>query len=220
MDRGNVNPIQHLPWWLRETTKRTLICLVRIGIWTLNSPNTSPLCWISIGAMLFAFKSFIIETLRSRQEGIRVCILNRCNDATVRTRELPLLHASCDVITLSRAHVASRNKWFTIMFFTRLTSWESACKIIARHGNISPLYPFPLSSSLSLSIFLSSLRNKSKTKVFPVHLKTILEVVLSELKIWNYHHYVQKIMRFLQKHSHSLKLKYLFRAHLIFMFTH
>ena len=87
------------------------------------------------------------------------------------------------------------------MFFTRLTSWVSACKIIARRGNISPLYLLPLSSSLSL--FLPLLRNKSKTKVFPVHLKTILEVLLSELKIWNFHHYVQKIMLFLQKHSHS-----------------
>ena len=78
------------------------------------------------------------------------------------------------------------------------TSWESACKIIVRRRNISPLYPLhPLSSSLS--IFLPSLRNKSKTKVFPVHLKTVLEVVSSELKIWNFHHYVQKIMHFLQK---------------------
>ena len=66
------------------------------------------------------------------------------------------------------------------MFFRRLTSWESAYKIIVRRGNISLLYPLPPLSS-SLSIFLPSLRNKSKTKVFPVHLKTVLEVVLSEL---------------------------------------
>ena len=59
-----------------------------------------------------------------------------------------------------------------------------------------------------------------KTKVFPVHLKTIIEVVLSELKIWNLHYYVQERMLFLQKHSHSLKLQNLFRAHVIFQFTH
>ena len=36
------------------------------------------------------------------------------------------------------------------MFFTRLTSWESASKIIAWDRNISPLYLLP-----SLSIFLT-----------------------------------------------------------------
>ena len=44
-------------------------------------------------------------------------------------------------------------------------------------------------------------------------------MVLSELEIWNFHNYVQKIMHFLQKHSHSLQLQYLFRAHVIFQFT-
>ena len=104
------------------------------------------------------------------------------------------------------------------MFFTRLTSWESASKNIARRRNISPLYPLP--HSLALSLFFASLRNKFKTKVFPVNLKTILEVVLRELKIWDFHQYVQKIMLFLQKHSHSLKLQYIFREHVIFQFTH
>ena len=93
----------------------------------------------------------------------------------------------------------------TIMFFTRLASWESASKIIARRRNISPLYPHP--SSLALLPFFPLLRNKFKTKV---QLKTSLEVVLSELKIWDFHHYVQERVLFLQKHSHSLKLQYLF----------
>ena len=79
---------------------------------------------------------------------------------------------------------------YTIILFTRLTSWESACKIVAQRGKISPLYPLP--PSLVFSLFLPSLTNKSKTKAFPVHLKTILEVVLSELKIWDFHHYVQE----------------------------
>ena len=34
--------------------------------------------------------------------GIRASIFNRCNDATVRTREVPLVHATCNVIALSR----------------------------------------------------------------------------------------------------------------------
>ena len=104
------------------------------------------------------------------------------------------------------------------MFFTRVKSWQSARKIIARFETSLHSIPFPLSSSLSL--FLPSLRNKFKTKVFSVHLKTILEVVLRELKIWDFHYYVQERMLFLQKHSHSLKLQNLFRAHVIFQFTH
>ena len=43
-----------------------------------------------------------------------------------------------------------------------------------------------------------------------IHLKTVLEVLLNEIKIWNFHHYDQKILHFLQKNSHSLKLQYLF----------
>ena len=31
--------------------------------------------------------------------------------------------------------------WQAIIFFTRLTSWESACKIIVQRRKISPLYP-------------------------------------------------------------------------------
>ena len=48
----------------------------------------------------------------------------------------------------------------------------------------------------------------------------ILEVVLSELKIWDLHYYVQERMLFLQNDSHSLKLQNLFRAHVIFQFMH
>ena len=33
MNRGNENPTQHLPWWLRKTTKKTLVRLVGTGIW-------------------------------------------------------------------------------------------------------------------------------------------------------------------------------------------
>ena len=57
MDCGNVNPTQHLPWWLRETTKRTPITLVSTGIWTRNSPKTRPVWGNSIDCMLCGFKN-------------------------------------------------------------------------------------------------------------------------------------------------------------------
>ena len=41
-----------------------------------------------------------------------------------------------------------------------------------------------------------------------------------DLKIWDFNHYVQKRVHFLKEYSHSLKLQYLFRAHVIFQFTH
>ena len=40
------------------------------------------------------------RTSQSAGAGIRVSIINDYNDATVRTREVLLVHASCDVITL------------------------------------------------------------------------------------------------------------------------
>ena len=54
-----------------------------------------------------AFKNFIIDRiLQSAGAGIRASVFNRYNDATVRTREVPLVYASCDVIILS--HIRSR----------------------------------------------------------------------------------------------------------------
>ena len=41
MDRGNENPTQHLPSWLRKTTKKKPIMLVGTGIWTRDHPNAS-----------------------------------------------------------------------------------------------------------------------------------------------------------------------------------
>ena len=52
----------------------------------------------------------------------------------------------------------------------------------AAQKHLSTLSPSPLSSSLSLSLFLSSLGNKFETKVFSDQLKTGLEVVLREIK--------------------------------------
>ena len=48
-------------------------------------------------------KNFTIDhTSESAGAGLRASNFNRCNDATVRTWEVSLVHASCDVITLSR----------------------------------------------------------------------------------------------------------------------
>ena len=48
-------------------------------------------------------QNFITDrTSQSAGAGIRASIFNRCNDATVRTREVPLVHVPCDVNTLSR----------------------------------------------------------------------------------------------------------------------
>ena len=41
MDRGNENPTQHLPWWLRKTTKKNPVRLVGTGIRTRDLPNAS-----------------------------------------------------------------------------------------------------------------------------------------------------------------------------------
>ena len=102
MDPGNINPIQHLPWWLRETSKRILISLVGTGIWTRNSLNTSPVWWIWIGAMLCAFKNLITDrTSQSAGAGIRT---PSSTAATMLLWELGkglLVHVLCDVITLS-----------------------------------------------------------------------------------------------------------------------
>ena len=42
------------------------------------------------------------HTSQSAGAGIKTYIFNRCNDATERTQEVPLVDASCDVITQSR----------------------------------------------------------------------------------------------------------------------
>ena len=41
-------------------------------------------------------------TPQSARVVIRASIFNHCNDASVKTREVLLVHASCDIITLSR----------------------------------------------------------------------------------------------------------------------
>ena len=41
MDRGNENPTQHLPWWLRKTMEKTPVRLVGTGIRTRDLLNAS-----------------------------------------------------------------------------------------------------------------------------------------------------------------------------------
>ena len=51
--------------------------------------------WISIGDRLRAFNNFITNrTSQSPAGGIRASIFNRCNDAIVRIRDVPLVYAS------------------------------------------------------------------------------------------------------------------------------
>ena len=53
------------------------------------------LAQLTIGAMLCAFKKFITNrTSQSAGAGIRASIFNCCNNATVRTLEVPLMHES------------------------------------------------------------------------------------------------------------------------------
>ena len=78
-------------------------------------------------ATLCACKNFIADRAsQSAGAGIRASIFNRCSNATVRTREVTLVHASCDVITLSVHAVALRNKWFNNCGTSgKLTLWTS-----------------------------------------------------------------------------------------------
>ena len=41
MDRGNENPTQHLPWWLRKNHEKTPARMVGTGIRTRDLPNAS-----------------------------------------------------------------------------------------------------------------------------------------------------------------------------------
>ena len=95
--------------------------------------------WISIGAMLCAFKNFITDrTSQLAGTGVRPLIFNRCNDAIVRTREVLLMYASCDDITLiTYTHaITSSNKWFTscrtsgkLYFWTPLVHHQRTTKL-------------------------------------------------------------------------------------------
>ena len=56
MDRGNENPTQHLPRWLRKTTKKTSVRLVGTGIRTRDLANASLVRYhgaTSLGSVIF-----------------------------------------------------------------------------------------------------------------------------------------------------------------------
>jgi hypothetical protein len=54
-------------------------------------------------ATLCAFRNFITDrTSQSEGAGIRASSFNSCDAATVRTQEVPLVHAPCYSIALSR----------------------------------------------------------------------------------------------------------------------
>ena len=79
--------------------------------------------------------------------GIWVSIFNRCNCAIVRTREVPLVHASCDVLFYYVHPVASRDKRF-ISFGTsgKLTLWTP---LVFRLAMFS-IYPWNLNCFTNL----------------------------------------------------------------------
>ena len=69
------------------------------------APSSWYRCWLYALCLLFwsqllfsVHSNFITDrTSQSAVAGIRASIFNHYNDATVRTREVPLVHASCDV---------------------------------------------------------------------------------------------------------------------------
>jgi hypothetical protein len=72
--------------------------------------------------MVCAFKNFITDrTSQSAGAGIRASIFNSFTDATVSTREIPLVHAPCYVIALSRT--CSRFAQYKVCYLW--DEWES-----------------------------------------------------------------------------------------------
>ena len=70
----------------RICADRRALCGQRPG--RADDEFRSPLCYVHS-------KIFITDrTWQSADSGIRDSIFNRCNDATVRTREVPLVHSS------------------------------------------------------------------------------------------------------------------------------
>jgi hypothetical protein len=86
-------------------------------------------------AMLCVFRNFITDrTSQSAGAGIRASISNSCNAATVRTQEVPLVHAPCYILALLR--MRSRfaqykvcqlwDEWETYFVDALRTNWTSA----------------------------------------------------------------------------------------------
>ena len=67
--------------------------------WNVNAD--SMLC-SGVSCYALCIQNFIADlTSQSAVARIRASLFSRCNVATVRTRKVPLVHASCDAITLS-----------------------------------------------------------------------------------------------------------------------
>ena len=85
-----------------------------------------------------AFKNFITDsTSHSAGARITASIFNWCKDVTVKTRDVPLVHASCDIITaLSHTHSRLRilNEQLQQLFhhfFKINRGWGMNCRMIA-----------------------------------------------------------------------------------------
>ena len=89
MGRGNVNPTQHLPWWLRETTKNLNQFSQHLDLNSELSEYESSVMKFDERYALCIQKYFNTDsTSLSAGAGIRASVLNCCNDANVRTREV------------------------------------------------------------------------------------------------------------------------------------
>ena len=66
---------------------------------------------------------------------IRASNLNSCNDTTVRTREVPLVHAHATSLLYDVHVITSRNKWFTSCGTSgKLTLWTPLVLMPVAHG--------------------------------------------------------------------------------------
>jgi hypothetical protein len=88
-----------------------------------------------------AFKNFITDrTSQLAGAGIRASIFNICNDATVRTQEVPLVHAPCYIIALSRM----RSSFVQYKVCYPWDEWETYFVDVPRINNVGILNDFPV----------------------------------------------------------------------------
>ena len=137
---------------IEENYEETLVRLAGTGIWTRDLSYTSSVyhhlasvCYY----WLFCMAVDLSGSLWDRWRGLRVKEMSN-NFIRYRAKNWSYFYdTNCIFIYLCINSDATWSSSNTIMLFTRLTSWESACKIIAQRGKISPLYPLPPSLALS-----------------------------------------------------------------------
>ena len=107
-DRGNENPTQHIPWWLRKTRKKNPVILVGTGIWTTDLPHTSPTCFhcaTSLGS-----KWFYLVTLGTNlfENFLQIYFLfSKCIAQIFSRHEWPPLWSRDNIVTSHAAGLGS-----------------------------------------------------------------------------------------------------------------